>query len=378
MKQKKVFRFCLLFVVLVFFLEIKNVNATESVSKLENEKENIRTELKKNKEQVGQLEDKKEGLEGYLSELNLQLTEISEKLSELDSAISNKERQMDRTTKKIKDIKKQEKNQYENMKKRIRFMYEQGSESYLDIIFNSDTFADVLNHAKYVEEISIYDRKMLEKYQNTKKEVEEKEKQLKQEQKELNELQEEAKEEQNHLAEIMQSITKEIIKYEDEISVFEKQAKAYEDEIRKKETQIEEVKKEEEQIRKAQAQQAQVSTGAPVSATDSEIAFLAAIIQCEAEGESYEGQVAVGAVVLNRVRSNLFPNNIIGVIYQPGQFSPVASGRFAVALAKGANASCTSAAIDSLAGANPIGGALFFKRNDFVTKGQVLGNHVFY
>ncbi|WP_162300655.1 cell wall hydrolase [Anaerosacchariphilus polymeriproducens] len=378
MKQKKILRFCLLLLLLVFFLDIENVNATESVSKLENEKENIRTELENNKEQVDQLEEKKEGLEGYLEELNLQLTEISEKLSELESAISNKERQIDRTNEKIKEIKKQEKKQYEDMKKRIRFMYEQGSESYIDIIFNSDTFADALNHASYVKEISAYDRKMLEKYQNTKKEIEEKEKQLKQEQKELSELQEEAKKEQNHLAEIMQEITKDIIKFEDEISAFEKQARAYEDEIREKETQIEEVKKEQEQIKKAQAQQAQVGTGAPLSATDSELAFLAAIIQCEAEGESYEGQVAVGAVVLNRVRSNLFPNTIIGVIYQAGQFSPVASGRFAVALAKGANASCTSAAIDSLAGANPIGSALFFKRNDFVTQGQVIGNHVFH
>ncbi len=113
-----------------------------------------------------------------------------------------------------------------------------------------------------------------------------------------------------------------------------------------------------------------------MSATKYEVAMLAAIIQCEAEGESYKGKVAVGAVVLNRVRSSKFPNSIGGVIKQKGQFTPVASGKFARVLNKGANSECYKAAVDALNGSNPIGQCLFF--NTGSGRGFRLGNHQFY
>ena len=109
----------------------------------------------------------------------------------------------------------------------------------------------------------------------------------------------------------------------------------------------------------------------------SDLALLAALIQCEADGESYEGKLAVGSVVLNRVSSSHFPNTIAGVIYQGGQFSPVASGRFASVLAGGANSTCTQAAQEVLGG-NITLSCLYFRRNDGSIPGTVIGNHVFY
>lgn len=379
MKQKKSLRLSLLFVfIIILFVHNKTVYASESVSQLEEEKENIMSDLEDSKSEAGVLEEKKEGLEAYLDELNGQLTEISYNLTELEDAISHKEKQIERTNQNLDTIREQEKEQYAAMKKRIQYMYEQDSKSYFEIVFSAESFPDMLNHMSYVKEISNYDREMLDKYKKTKEQMEVQEQQLVKEQGELSELQAEAEKEQNRLAGIMQQTSTEIANYEGEITQFEEKAKAYEEQIRTKETEIEEEKKEQERILQAQAQQAQMGTNTPVTATDTELIFLAAIIQCEAEGESYEGQVAVGAVVLNRVRSSLFPNNIIAVIYQAGQFSPVASGRYAARLAQGSNASCTSAAIDALGGANPIGDALFFKRNDNVTQGQILGHHVFY
>ncbi len=117
-------------------------------------------------------------------------------------------------------------------------------------------------------------------------------------------------------------------------------------------------------------------TGSGVTASKSELDMLAAIIQCEAEGESYKGKVAVGAVVLNRVKSSEFPNTIEKVIKQKGQFSPVASGRFAKVLKQGANAECYRAAKDALNGVNPIGKCLFF--NTGYGKGFRIGGHQFY
>lgn len=117
---------------------------------------------------------------------------------------------------------------------------------------------------------------------------------------------------------------------------------------------------------------------APTSASVDDATLLAAIIQCEAGSECYEGKVAVGAVVLNRVRSGGYPNSISGVIYQSGQFSPVSNGSLARVLASGnISSSCRQAAADALAGSDPTGGKLSFHRADG-SSGVVIGNHVFY
>ena len=117
---------------------------------------------------------------------------------------------------------------------------------------------------------------------------------------------------------------------------------------------------------------------APVSASVDDRTLLAAIIQCEAGSEGYEGKVAVGAVVLNRKRSGSYPNSISGVVYQSGQFSPVRNGALASVLSSGnISSSCRQAAADALAGSDPTGGKLYFHRANG-RDGLVIGNHVFY
>lgn len=117
---------------------------------------------------------------------------------------------------------------------------------------------------------------------------------------------------------------------------------------------------------------------APQSASVDDTTLLAAIIQCEAGSECYEGKVAVGAVVLNRVRSGSYPNSISGVIYQRGQFGPASNGSLARVLASGnISSSCRQAAADALAGSDPTGGKKSFHRANGAA-GLVIGNHVFY
>jgi len=106
--------------------------------------------------------------------------------------------------------------------------------------------------------------------------------------------------------------------------------------------------------------------------------LLAAIIHCEARGESYEGQVAVGAVVMNRVRSKAFPDTIRGVVYAPGQFTPAMTGKLDQVVASGdINESCIKAAKEALSGYSNVADRLFFRRNNG-REGLVIGNHVFY
>lgn len=106
--------------------------------------------------------------------------------------------------------------------------------------------------------------------------------------------------------------------------------------------------------------------------------LLAALIQCEAGGESYEGQLAVGAVVMNRVRSGAYPDSIHGVIYASGQFTPAMSGKVNRVYESGnISDSCIKAAQEALAGVSNIGDLTHFRRNNG-RDGIVIGNHVFY
>ena len=113
-----------------------------------------------------------------------------------------------------------------------------------------------------------------------------------------------------------------------------------------------------------------------ISADSNDVAMLAALIECEAGGESYTGMVAVGAVVVNRVNSGSFPNSISGVIYQSGQFTPVATGAFQSVLSRGARSDCYAAAQAALAGESPVGGCLYF--NSGYGSGIQIGYQHFY
>lgn len=106
--------------------------------------------------------------------------------------------------------------------------------------------------------------------------------------------------------------------------------------------------------------------------------LLAALIHCEAGGESYEGQVAVGAVVMNRVRSAAYPDTIHGVIYASGQFTPAMSGKLNRVYESGnIYSSCIKAAEEALSGVSNVGDLTHFRRNNG-REGLVIGNHVFY
>ena len=98
------------------------------------------------------------------------------------------------------------------------------------------------------------------------------------------------------------------------------------------------------------------SSGSAAGSNSSEVALLARLISAEARGEPYQGQVAVGAVVLNRMEHPSFPNTMSGVIYQSGAFSCMSDGQFDQPVAD----SCYQAARDALNGSDPSGGAIYY------------------
>ena len=129
-------------------------------------------------------------------------------------------------------------------------------------------------------------------------------------------------------------------------------------------------------VQQAAEQQTAVQQTAAYSASASDQTLLAAIIFCEAGNQPYEGQVAVGAVIMNRVRSAVYPNSIAEVIYQPGQFGPAMTGWLDSILASGGYTdTAMQAAADALAGSNPIGDCLYFGCGNF---GIQIGDHFFH
>ena len=133
-------------------------------------------------------------------------------------------------------------------------------------------------------------------------------------------------------------------------------------------------KKEQEEKREKLKQQL-----AAFKANGNETVLLAALIQAEAGGQPYDGKVAVGAVVMNRVKSGRYPNSIAEVIYAPGQFGPISNGSIARYL-NGPSASCMQAAQDAINGYTTIGTYTHFRRAGSNVGGDsiVIGSHVFY
>lgn len=109
-----------------------------------------------------------------------------------------------------------------------------------------------------------------------------------------------------------------------------------------------------------ESKKTETTQGEAVSAGADDLTLLAAIIECEAGGESYECQLAVGAAVINRVKSGSYPNSISGVIYQKGQFGPASSGKLARKLSGRISSSCYSAAQEAMSGVDNTGGCTSF------------------
>ncbi|MEE1015098.1 MAG: cell wall hydrolase [Lachnospiraceae bacterium] len=116
-----------------------------------------------------------------------------------------------------------------------------------------------------------------------------------------------------------------------------------------------------------------------VKASGNEVQLLGALIQIESGNQPYEGQLAVGAVVMNRVRSGRYPNTIADVIYAAGQF-PYASTKVHEVMARGVKASCLQAAQEAINGVSNIGSFTHFKSAGSSVNGAsiVIGGHVFY
>lgn len=344
------------------------------------EKEEAENDINDAQDDLDDLNTERAELQTYLDQLNVELATASGELATIEALIAEKEASIEETRIQLEAAKEQEAQQYEAMKERIKFMYERGDTAYIELFFESDSFADFLNKSEYVEKLSQYDRQMLQEYVDLQEEIADDEQMLQDERDALDILRVDVETKQNEVAGLVMETSNSVASYEDQISEKEKELLEYEKRLEQSENDIAslQAKLEEEMKISQQAAQMGFSDLSSITFAAGDIDLLAAIIECEAGGEPYVGQVAVGNVVMNRVKSPLFPNTVLEVIYQNRQFSPVGSGRFAVVLARGANESCYNAARDAMAGSAPVGNCLFFRTPIPGLTGTQIGGHIFY
>lgn len=353
----------------------------EKLNQAKEEREKTKSALGETEDELEGLQDTLEGLKGQLNSLNADLTEVSENLALLEERVEIKEEEIKKTGEELEEARTIEEEQYAAMKKRVQFMYERRDYVLLEMLFGSASFSDLLNRNEYIEQLSAYDRKQLDLFKETRKNIEDTEARLLQEKEELDALKVQVEAEKSRVAGLVSQTSGKVSSNERLISEAEAEMIEYERQLQEQNNSIAELQKQLAEERRLSQLAAQSSWRdiSEITFADGDRYLLANLIYCEAGNQPYSGQVAVGAVVMNRVMSSVFPDTVVGVIYQNKQFSPVASGRLALALAEDhATAACYKAADEAMSGATTVGNCLFFRTPIEGLTGTQIGGHIFY
>lgn len=386
-KRKTAKKFILGMLMVIFFagnmptVAYATASTQQQITQVENEINNLEQQQEAQEQELQGLKGEKSTLQKKLQSLNDELTAISTQLTYLEQQIVEKEAEIAETQANLEDARQLEVWQYACMEKRIQYTYESGTTDWLTAIFNAKNFATILNFSTYIESIVSYDDRMLEEIIDNREYIESEEARLAGEKEELDILKINAEAEKSKVNGLIDEVRNSISDYTDQIEDAEAAALAYEKALKEKEEDLEYLKKKlAEEIALSQAAaNAAWRDISEVTFAERDRYLLANLIYCEAGGEPYEGQVAVGAVVINRVLSSKFPDTVVGVIYQSKQFSPVASGRLELALAVNkATDSCYRAADQAMAGVTNVGSCLFFRTPIDGLTGITIGGHVFY
>ncbi|MCM1568046.1 MAG: cell wall hydrolase [Roseburia sp.] len=366
----------------VFDVLIAEATSTQQqIDKVNQERQELEGKLDDQQENIDDLKGEKKTLQGELSSLNNQLTAVSARLEELENQIREKEQEIVQTKEALTEAAATEKWQYECMVLRVQNMYERNDSSYVNALLSVGSFSDFLNVADWFEEIADYDQKKLAEFKETRQLVEETEARLESEKIELDNLKVAAEAEKSKVSGLISQTAGSIAEYAGEIEEAEQKAREYEAELKKKEEDLEYLKKklQEELAMSKAAANATWRDISEVTFAEGDRRLLANLIYCEAGAEPYEGQLAVGSVVINRVLSSKYPDTVVGVIYQKSQFSPVGSGRLELALASDkATADCYRAADEAMSGVTNVGNCVYFRTPIDGLTGIQIGGHIFY
>lgn len=197
-------------------LAVLPVGATTTQDKIDNArnaKNQTESSLYATQGRIDALESKKGESEAYLGELNCQLSDLKESLEELQKQSEEKQAELVEVQEDLAEAKEQEAQQYKDMKLRIQYMYEQSSSGYLELLFGAGSFADFLNRAGNISQITQYDRDMLADYQETKETIAKHEVKIQEEKEAIEALRQESAKKQAEVEELVQVTYNQIQEY---------------------------------------------------------------------------------------------------------------------------------------------------------------------
>jgi len=349
--------------------------------------------LDETNERLDELKRQQSALNSDLVDLNDKLTDAAASLTDIQNQIETTEADIDNLNTQIEQALKYEEEQYAAMKLRIKYMYENGSgTTAFTLLLEAGNMEEFLTRAEYIAKISEYDRNMLEEYHANYAALVEARQTLVDKRASLASLEANAKSEQSNIQQLVNDTQSKIDTSSVDISEAEALALQYEKQIQEEEIARQEAERKaaEEAARKAAEAKGVTNTSDgltliqqetshnAINYTDHELAMLAAIVECEAANQPYESKLAVASVVINRMNNPRWPDTMTEVLYQENQFTPVKSGRFAIVLARGANESCTQAALDVLTSGATIDAVFFHVVREGETGGTVIGDHIFF
>lgn len=357
------------------------------IDRLKEEKNKAEADKKAAEQEKGSISSQRSEVESYLKELEKQAGSLNEQISMLEKNIAEKEEQVRLKEEEVTAAEEVVNRQYEDMKKRIQYMYENGQGNMLNYMASALTgdIADALNQAEYAVNINRYDRDMLADYKEAKAELEQQKEELLEEKEALALMKEETEKKKQQVASQQKAAGSRLSEFDELLEQVSGEVSSMEELIEEKtkilNQLIKKAEEEERQARIAAAQQAASSMGGSITTADSQIShhavglsdyelmLLATMIYCEAGNQGWEGQTAVGYVIMNRVRSSLYPNSLEAVLRQSRQFEPAGSGRFDLVLRAEQDPdipnivteSCWNAARTVVNGTSNVGDSLFFR-----------------
>lgn len=216
--------------VLLVFSSIGSVTA-QGITEAQEEKKQLEQELEEARKLIDGLKNSKDNIEEAVKELDEKLQLISRRISELEDELTAKQQEVNVTEEELEAARRDRDKQYENMKLRIQFLYENRSTSALEMLLSSKSIAEFLNNAEYIAQISQYDRNMLVKYEDTVENIAKMEENLKMEIAKLQEMKQQVEEEQQTVGAMVQEKEQKLAETQGEITNVQQVADAYEAEI---------------------------------------------------------------------------------------------------------------------------------------------------
>lgn len=249
--------FSTLFIMILSLSYSLQVYAT-TVDEVKEEQEQTKEQLDEVNDRMQDIEEQREEVSEEITVLDTQLVDILTSISICEDEIAAKEDEIDLVKNELKEAEAREQQQYEDMKTRIRFMYEKGDQTYMDIFVQSSNLPDMLNKASYVEELYSYDRRLLDEYEATKLEVIAIKEQLELEEANLQTSRQELKEQQEYLETLLAEKRATVANFDSQLVQAQAEAASYKEQIQLQNEQIRQLEEEERERQKELERQAEL------------------------------------------------------------------------------------------------------------------------